>query len=149
MAASEVPGRDARPGALPGDQRGGGQVQRHRGPAVPDPAEDLERLEEGEGDLSEVRSISHTGRGSARSQDMPYVFSLCSERSFRRRLERALDLDETFDKFLQKEADAVKILIGGWFTLPRLGPDVVRSADEAGRGLRQGARLQARRGHRP
>jgi len=49
-------------------------------------------------------AVSHTGAGSARSQDVPYILSMCSEKEFRERLERTLDLDETFDKFLQKEA---------------------------------------------
>lgn len=48
--------------------------------------------------------LSHTGAASARSQDMPYILVLCSEKKFRERLERTFDLDETFDKFLQKEA---------------------------------------------
>jgi replication factor C large subunit len=47
---------------------------------------------------------SHTGAASARTQDLPYIFSLCSDEQFRERLERTLDLDETFEKFLQKEA---------------------------------------------
>lgn len=48
--------------------------------------------------------LSHTGARRSRAQDMPYVFSLCSDKHFRERLEKVLDLDETFDKFLQKEA---------------------------------------------
>ena len=47
---------------------------------------------------------SHTGAGSARTQDLPYIFSLCSDPDFREKIERTLDLDETFEKFLQKEA---------------------------------------------
>ncbi len=47
---------------------------------------------------------AHTSGASARSQDLPYLFSLCSSKRFREELERALDLDETYDKFLQKEA---------------------------------------------
>jgi len=47
---------------------------------------------------------SHTGAASARTQDLPYVFSLCSDEGFRARLEKTLDLDETFDKFLEKES---------------------------------------------
>ena len=47
---------------------------------------------------------SHTGAGSARTQDLPYIFSLCSDAAFREKIEKSLDLDETFDKFLQKEA---------------------------------------------
>jgi len=49
-------------------------------------------------------ALGHTGAGSARTQDLPYIFALCSEAKFREQLERTLDLDETFDKFLQKEA---------------------------------------------
>ena len=48
--------------------------------------------------------VGHTGAGSARTQDLPYIFSLCSDAKFREKLARTLDLDETFDKFLQKEA---------------------------------------------
>jgi len=47
---------------------------------------------------------AHTSGMSARSQDLPYVFALCSSKSFRERFERALDLDESYDKFLQKES---------------------------------------------
>jgi replication factor C large subunit len=47
---------------------------------------------------------SSTSGASARTEDLPYVFSLCSSTAFRGHLERALDLDETYDKFLQKEA---------------------------------------------
>ena len=50
------------------------------------------------------RALSDDGRMGARSQDLPYVFALCSNKSFREQLERSLDLDETYDKFLQKEA---------------------------------------------
>jgi replication factor C large subunit len=45
-----------------------------------------------------------TSGSSARSQDLPYVFSLCSEKDFREGLEKTLDLDETFEKFLVKES---------------------------------------------
>lgn len=62
-------------------------------------------------DSKKVRELSlkyagrtHTSGFSARSQDMPFVFSLCKTASFREELERSLDLDETFDRFLQKEA---------------------------------------------
>jgi replication factor C large subunit len=62
-------------------------------------------------DSKKVREIStryaakaHTSGRSARSQDVPYLFALCSSKRFREGLERALDLDETYDKFLQKEA---------------------------------------------
>jgi replication factor C large subunit len=62
-------------------------------------------------DSKKIRELSsryaakaHTSGRSARSQDLPYVFVLCSARSFRQELERTLDLDETFDKLLQKEA---------------------------------------------
>jgi replication factor C large subunit len=62
-------------------------------------------------DSKKIREISlryatkaHTSGMSARSQDLPYVFALCSAKRFREELERALDLDETYDKFLQKEA---------------------------------------------
>jgi replication factor C large subunit len=47
---------------------------------------------------------AHTSGSSARTQDLPYVFALASKKAFREELERVLDLDETFDKFLQKEA---------------------------------------------
>ena len=46
----------------------------------------------------------HTGRHSAAVQDMPYVFSMCSDRKFRSELIKSLALDETFEKFLVKEA---------------------------------------------
>ena len=49
-------------------------------------------------------SRAHTSGVSARSQDLPYVFALCSSKRFREQFERSLDLDETYDKFLQKEA---------------------------------------------
>jgi len=62
-------------------------------------------------DSKKIRELSlkyaakaHTSGMSARSQDLPYVFALCSSKKFRERFERALDLDETYDKFLQKEA---------------------------------------------
>jgi replication factor C large subunit len=47
---------------------------------------------------------THTGSRSSRGQDLPYLFALCSSKKFRLELERSLDLDETFEKFLQKEA---------------------------------------------
>lgn len=55
-------------------------------------------------------SRTHTSGGSARSQDIPYVFALCSAKGFREALERAVGLDadpdvlESYDKFLRKEA---------------------------------------------
>jgi replication factor C large subunit len=49
-------------------------------------------------------SRSSTSGASAATQDMPYLFALCASKKFRGDLERALDLDETFEKFLQKEA---------------------------------------------
>jgi replication factor C large subunit len=49
-------------------------------------------------------AAGHTGAASARTQDLPYIFSLCSDKEFREKLERTLDLDETYDKFLQKES---------------------------------------------
>jgi replication factor C large subunit len=62
-------------------------------------------------DSKKIRELSttfaakaHTSGKSARAQDLPYLFALCSAKSFREKLERALDLDETYDKFLQKEA---------------------------------------------
>jgi hypothetical protein len=68
-------------------------------------------------DSKKIREVSvkyaakaHTSGMSARSQDLPYVFSLCSKKKFREDLERALGLDadpdllESYDKFLQKEA---------------------------------------------
>ncbi len=53
---------------------------------------------------------AHTGGSSARSQDLPFLFVLCSSKGFREGLERALGLDEdpdtkeSYDKFLRKEA---------------------------------------------
>ena len=68
-------------------------------------------------DSKKIRELSlryaakaHTSGMSARSQDLPYVFALCSRKQFREGLERALGLDadpdllESYDKFLQKEA---------------------------------------------
>ena len=68
-------------------------------------------------DSKKVREVSvryaaraHTSGMSARSQDLPYVFALCSRKKFREDLERAIGLDadpdllESFDKFLAKEA---------------------------------------------
>jgi replication factor C large subunit len=62
-------------------------------------------------DSKRIRELSlkyaaraHTSGMSARSQDLPYVFALCSSKKFREQFERALDLDESYDKFLQKEA---------------------------------------------
>ena len=55
-------------------------------------------------------SRAHTSGIAARSQDLPYVFSLCSGSGFREALERALGLDadpdelDSYDKFLKKEA---------------------------------------------
>ena len=53
---------------------------------------------------------ARTSARSARSQDLPYVFALCSRKRFREDLEHALALDadpdllESYDRFLQKEA---------------------------------------------
>ncbi len=62
-------------------------------------------------DSKKVKEISlryarraYTSGMSARSQDLPYIFALCAAKSFREGLEKTLDLDETYDKFLQKEA---------------------------------------------
>jgi len=62
-------------------------------------------------DSKKIREISvryaqrsWTSGASARTQDLPFLFELCNEKAFRERLERVLDLDETYDKFLQKEA---------------------------------------------
>jgi len=62
-------------------------------------------------DSKKIKEISlkyakraHTSGSSARTQDLPFLFSLCSTKSFREELEKTLDLDETFEKFLQKEA---------------------------------------------
>lgn len=68
-------------------------------------------------DSKKIREISlrygaraHTSGMSARSQDLPYLFALCSKKKFREDLERALgldadpDLQESYDKFLAKEA---------------------------------------------
>jgi replication factor C large subunit len=49
-------------------------------------------------------SRASTSGASARTQDLPYIFALCASKDFRRRLEQTLDLDETYDKFLAKEA---------------------------------------------
>ena len=38
------------------------------------------------------------------AQDLPYLFAMCASEDFRQRMTRTLDLDETFDKLLQKEA---------------------------------------------
>jgi len=51
-----------------------------------------------------------TSGKSARSEDLPYVFALCSKKQFREDLEHALGYDadkevlESYDKFLHKEA---------------------------------------------
>ena len=62
-------------------------------------------------DSKKVREVSlryakagRTSGTSARSQDMPYVFVLCGAKKFRSDLEKTLDLDETYEKFLQKES---------------------------------------------
>ena len=68
-------------------------------------------------DSKKVREVSlryaakaHTSGMSARSQDLPYVFALCSKKKFREELEHILNLDsdpetlESYDKFLAKEA---------------------------------------------
>jgi len=68
-------------------------------------------------DSKKIREISlryaaraHTSGMSARSQDLPYVFALCSKKKFREELEHHLGLDadrdvlESYDKFLAKEA---------------------------------------------
>lgn len=68
-------------------------------------------------DSKKIREVSvkyaakaHTSGMSARSQDLPYVFALCSRKKFREDLERALGLDadpdllESYDRFLQNEA---------------------------------------------
>ena len=47
---------------------------------------------------------SRTSSSSARAQDLPYIFAMCEGKRFRTEFERTLDLDETFEKFLQKEA---------------------------------------------
>jgi len=49
-------------------------------------------------------SRASTSGASARTQDIPYIFILCASKDFRIRLEQTLDLDETYDKFLVKEA---------------------------------------------
>ena len=62
-------------------------------------------------DSKKVRELSvkyasraFTSGASARTQDLPYIFALCASKDFRLRLEQTLDLDETYDKFLAKEA---------------------------------------------
>jgi replication factor C large subunit len=47
---------------------------------------------------------SFTSGSSARSRDLPFLFALCAGKEFREDLEKSLDLDETYEKFLQKEA---------------------------------------------
>ncbi len=49
-----------------------------------------------------------TGRRDAAVQDMPYVFSMSSDKKFRSDLRKSLNLDETFEKFLIKEAGRTK-----------------------------------------
>ena len=55
-------------------------------------------------------SRARTSGRSARTQDLPYVFSMCSGKKFREEMEHALGLDadkdllESYDKFLRKEA---------------------------------------------
>jgi replication factor C large subunit len=62
-------------------------------------------------DSKKIRELSvkyaqraSTSGASARTQDLPYMFALCASKQFRERLEKALDLDETYDKVLQKES---------------------------------------------
>jgi replication factor C large subunit len=62
-------------------------------------------------DSKKIRELSiryarraSTSGSSARTQDLPYLFALCASKEFRERLEQALDLDETYDKLLAKEA---------------------------------------------
>lgn len=68
-------------------------------------------------DSKKIREVSlryaakaHTSGMSARSQDLPYVFALCSKKKFREELEHLLNFDsdpdllESYDKFLAKEA---------------------------------------------
>ncbi len=68
-------------------------------------------------DSKKVKEVSlryarraHTSGSAARSQDLPYVFALCSGKRFREDLERSLGLDadkemlESYDRFLQKES---------------------------------------------
>jgi replication factor C large subunit len=68
-------------------------------------------------DSKKIREVSlryaaraHTSGLSARSQDLPYVFALCSKKKFREEFEHSLGLDadkdtlESYDKFLTKEA---------------------------------------------
>jgi hypothetical protein len=68
-------------------------------------------------DSKKIREVSlryaaraHTSGMSARSQDLPYVFALCSKKQFREEFEHSLGLDadkdtlESYDKFLAKEA---------------------------------------------
>jgi replication factor C large subunit len=62
-------------------------------------------------DSRKVREITrffssrlHIGQRSAAVQDIPYIFSMCSNRKFRSELIKSLNLDEMFEKFLLKEA---------------------------------------------
>lgn len=62
-------------------------------------------------DSKKVREISFryarrssTSGSSARSRDLPFVFALCSGKEFRQGLSATLDLDDSYEKFLVKEA---------------------------------------------
>ena len=62
-------------------------------------------------DSKKVKEISlkyakraNTSGSSARSQDIPFIFVMCAAKGFRESIEKTLDLDETYEKFLQKEA---------------------------------------------
>jgi replication factor C large subunit len=47
---------------------------------------------------------THTSSSGAKVRDMPFIFLLCSNKKFRAELIASLDLDEPFEKFLEKES---------------------------------------------
>jgi len=50
----------------------------------------------------------HTSRRGAVVQDLPYLFVLCAAKKFRMGVVKSLNLDEPFDKFLEKEVGRVE-----------------------------------------
>ncbi len=46
----------------------------------------------------------HTSRRNTVVQDLPYLFAMCASKKFRSDLIKSLNLDEPFEKFLEKEA---------------------------------------------
>lgn len=53
---------------------------------------------------SRYANRSSTSGASALTQDVPYLFALSASKKFRQELERVLDLDESYEKFLQRES---------------------------------------------